>query len=192
MLRRRRDRNTGTPACKGLAASSGLALLALLALPGCSGRTDPAEALLACPRVGIVRDVAEITQFRPGGRGQPDVEARGALTKGEGDCEYGSGGVTVNASVLLKAERGPALKGNTATFRYFVAIVAPGQNEPSAKSEFETVVEFKPGQTTAGSREELAQKIPLPKNANAKDWGVFFGFQLTPEQLDYNRALLKR
>ncbi|PWC36285.1 hypothetical protein TSO352_14290 [Azospirillum sp. TSO35-2] len=170
-----------------------LATGALLVLSGCSGLgpKDPAELALACPKVNIVRDLQEVTVFRPGGKDLTDLESRAALTDYSGNCEYTSTGVTVNVNVYLVAERGPALKGDTAKYQYFVALAQPDDTLVS-KAYFDTDVTFVPGQPRAGSKEELAPKIPLPKDANAKDWKIYLGFQLTPEQLNFNRTQVKK
>ena len=89
------------------------------------------------------------------------------------------------------AERGPALQGNTAKYQYFVALAQPDDTLVS-KAYFDTDVTFVPGQPRAGTREELTPKIPLPKDANAKDWKIYLGFQLTPEQLNFNRTQMKK
>lgn len=196
----RRDRKLGTPARKSPLASlmrkSRPALLAagaVAVLSGCSGMgpNNPADAALACPKVNIVRDLQEVTVFRPGGKDLTDLESRAALTDYTGNCEYTSSGVTVNVNVFLVAERGPALQGTTAKYQYFVALAQPDDTLVS-KAYFDTDVTFVTGQPRAGTREELAPKIPLPKDGNAKDWKVYLGFQLTPEQLEFNRTQLKK
>ncbi len=193
---RRRDRNIGSPARKSPLALAVMSL-GVIAVSGCSGMgsngaPQAADANFACPKVAIVRDLAEVTQFRSGGRDLTDVTSRAALADYSGHCDYTDEGVTVNVNVFLLAERGPALQGNEATYRYFVAVAKPGEETPSAKTEFDTTVTFEPGKTRGGSREELAPKIPLPKDVNAKDWKIFLGFQLTPDQLAFNRAQMKQ
>ncbi|HYD67055.1 lipoprotein [Azospirillum sp.] len=182
----RRDRNIGTPVRKSL-----LALGALAALAGCSAPTS-SEMVLACPKVSIVRDLAEVTQFRAGGRDGSDVVTRAALADYSGNCDYTRDGVTVNLSLYVIAERGPALQGNQASYRYFVAVTPPNETQPRAKTEFESTIDFPAGQPRAGNKEEVTPTIPLPRDANAKDWQVLVGFQLTPEQLAYNRSQMKR
>lgn len=196
----RRDRNIGTPARKSPLASlmrkSRPALLAagaVAVLSGCSGMgpTNPSDAALACPKVNIVRDLQEVTVFRPGGKDLTDLESRAALVDYTGNCEYTSAGVTVNVNVFLVAERGPALQGTTAKYQYFVALAQPDDTLVS-KAYFDTDVTFVTGQPRAGTREELAPRIPLPKDANAKDWKIYLGFQLTPDQLNFNRTQMKK
>lgn len=193
----RLDGNTASLARKALMGT------ALLALAGCggggffSGKTaeeKAKDAAFACPRVGIVRELSEVVQFRPGkGREPSDVLSHGVLSDYNGNCEYRDDGVTVNVALSLVAERGPALTGSQATYRYFVAVVPPGV-EPTggSKREFDTSVDFASGQTRAGNREELSQTIPLPKDTNAKDWRIYIGFQLSNEELAFNRAALTR
>ncbi len=184
---RRRDRNIDTPARKSLM------MLALFALAGCSGGPKPGEVALACPKVGIVRELQEITQFRPGGHQDlSDMSTRAALAEYSGNCDYDRDGVTMSLNLFVVAERGPALQGDTATYRYFVAVARPGEEIPATKTEFDTTVTFPKGQNRVLYKEELAPKIPLPKDANAKDWQVMVGFQLTPEQLDFNMKAIKQ
>lgn len=192
----RLDGNTASLARKALMGA------ALLVLAGCgsggffSGKTPEEkakEATLACPRVGIVRELSEVVQFRPGqGREPSDVISHGVLSDYSGNCEYGSDGVTVNVNLTLLSDRGPALAGSQAQYRYFVAVVPPGTETPTSKQHFDTAVDFAAGQAHAGNREELVQTIPLPKDVNAKEWRVLIGFQLTPDELAFNRAALAR
>lgn len=177
----------------GSLARACLPAFALLGLAGCESlglkAPSPAELALACPKVAIVRDLQSVTQFRPGGgRDLADVVARGMLIDYAGFCEYDSDGVTVNVALFLGAEKGPAMQGSQAAFRYFVAVAKPGEQDASTKTVFDTTVDFPAGQTKAGNREDLAPRIPLPPDSNAKDWRVFVGFQLTEDQLAYNRA----
>lgn len=170
------------------------AVVAVGLLAGCSslGLSDPPTANLGCPKVAIVRDTSKVTQFRAGqGRDLTDVTSRAALVDFQGGCDYGRDGVSVDFSLRLVAERGPALTGNEAVYRYFVAIARP-DHSIIAKREFDTSVTFPAGATRAGSEESLTQTIPLPEGEDAGAYQVLLGFQLSPEQLDYNRRQLTR
>lgn len=189
-MHRRSDRNIGS------LARSCLPAIALVGLAGCESlgmnQPTPAELALACPKVAIVRDLQTVTQFRPGPKELTNAISRGILVDYAGNCEYDKTGVTVNVTLFLAAEKGAAMQGSQATFRYFVAVARPGEEEPVTKTEFETTVDFPAGQNRAGNREELTPRIPLPPDSNAKDWRILVGFQLTPEQLEYNRNLRAR
>ena len=177
-----------------LAALAGSSLLA-----GCGGvnlglsAPTAAELALGCPKVSIVRDVQEVTLLRDGaGRDATAVMSRAAIADFTGNCEYGADGVTVNLKLAFVAERGPAQQGEAGRYRYFVAVFRPGEQVPAAKSEFDTGARFTAEDTRRAWVEEVAPRIPLPKDANAKDWQVMVGFQLTESQLAYNRAQLKQ
>ncbi|WP_245593487.1 hypothetical protein [Azospirillum halopraeferens] len=170
---------------------------AVLALAGCSsiglgGGSTPAELALACPKVSIIGGLHEVTEFRPGGRDMTDVASRAALTDYSGNCEYDSRGVTVNVKVDLLAERGPAMQGNSAAYRYFVAVMAPGHEDPVQKAVYDVSVTFPANAARAAGTDEVAVTIPVGKDVNAKDWQVVLGFQLTPEQLAFNRTVFNR
>lgn len=183
---RRPDHNIGSHACKGV----GLALLAAVALGACSS-TDSVDAgadALACPRVAIVRDASRVTQFQDGpGRDLTDVVSRAAIADFTGGCDYGDDGVTVGFELALVAERGPAMQGSQGAYEYFVAVTAPDGTILN-KRTFETTIDFPANVSRSGSLEELEQVIPLPADTNARDYQILLGFQLSPDQLDYNRS----
>ncbi|HYD30948.1 MAG TPA: hypothetical protein VEB64_08860 [Azospirillaceae bacterium] len=194
----RPDHHVGSLTLRGMGV-----LLAVGLLAGCSSVSDVGSSLgltgggeepagRGCPKVAIVRDAAAVTQFRPGkGRDLTDVVSHAELADFKGGCEYAKDGVTVDFDLRLVADRGPALQGNQASYRYFVAITQPDRTV-AAKREFETTVAFEAGATRAGSTESLAQTIPLPQGQDAGGWEVLLGFQLTPEELDYNRRQIAK
>jgi hypothetical protein len=152
-----------------------------------------AELALGCPKVSIVRDLQEVTHLSAGGgRDATAVASRAALADFTGNCEYGSDGVTVNVKLAMVAERGPALQGDTDRYRYFVAVFRPGEQVPAAKSEFETGARFTAEDPRRVWVEEVTPHIPLPKDVNAKEWQVMVGFQLSAEELAYNRRQLQQ
>lgn len=163
-------------------------LLAALALGGCSGLggDNVHKADLACPKVGIVGDANKITVFRAGGKGPADVVGRGAVADYAGNCTYDSTGVTVDVSLALVGERGPAMTGNQLPLTYFVAVAAP-DGSIVTKQEFPTTIDFPGNGPRAGSREDLQPHIPLPEKQDARAYQLLVGFQLTPDQLEYNR-----
>lgn len=149
----------------------------------------PAELALGCPKVSIVRDLQEVTHLRDGaGRDATAVVSRAALADFTGNCEYGSDGVTVNLKIAFVAERGPSLQSEADRYRYFVAVFRPGEQVPAAKAEFDTGARFTAEDPRRAWIEEVSPRIPLPKEYNAKDWQVMVGFQLSEQELAYNRA----
>ncbi|CAK0774517.1 Lipoprotein [Azospirillaceae bacterium] len=167
-----------------------VAIAAALTVSGCSmlssSSTKERTGDLGCPQVGIIRDLSQITNFRPGKRDLADVISHAEIADFKGDCTYDGKGVSISVAVALVAERGPAFTGSQADYTYFVAIANP-ENRILAKQEFSTAVEFKNGAPRAGTREELTQAIPLAVDEDGRGYRVMLGFQLTPEQIEFNR-----
>ena len=88
--------------------------------------------------------------------------------------------------MTLSAERGPALQTSQFSFDYFVTILTP-DGAVSAKEVFRTPVGFPSGVFRAGALESLTQTIPLESGADARGYSILIGFQLTEDQVEYNR-----
>jgi hypothetical protein len=193
----RTDRNIGTPVRKvrgALLVAAGLigVLPLMAACSGNGGKGPEAQTAgdtpaLACPKVTIPDETREVTQFRSGGaHDMTDVVSRAAVLKYDGGCEYGDKGVTVNLNLLLGAERGPAARDAQGAYQYFVAITGPA-GRIIGKQRFDTTIGFSPNVGKGTSVEELVQQIPLAEGASAAGYGILVGFQLTPEELAFNR-----
>ncbi|MEI6558140.1 MAG: hypothetical protein WCO00_07005 [Rhodospirillaceae bacterium] len=185
---------TLTPPASGFRArAAGLALVLLAAGPllgGCDSlfgkKLSGAGLDLACPKVGILRDANQVTLYRPGGSAAADVQARAQIVDYAGNCTYDETGVTVDVSLILVAERGPALVGASVPLSYFAAVIDPA-GTPVTRQQFDTTVDFTGNVPRAGSREDLQPHIPLPKAMDARNYQVLVGFQLTGSQLEANR-----
>jgi hypothetical protein len=169
--------------------SRALLLVALAVPAGCSslnpfGNSTPQ---FPCPEAGIVPEAGRLVVFRPGeGRDVTDVDFEARLPQIAVGCSYDSSGVEVETEVTIFGQRGPANTTRKAQVRYFVAILDPGK-AIIAKETFATELEFPPNLNRGQTREELIQRIPLPRGVSGAPYTVVVGFQLTREQLDYNR-----
>ena len=166
----------------------GLRLMAIAAVAGiaaaCTGTPAP-----PCPGVSILGDASEITLFAPG-RGQDltDVAYRGSIERVAGSCDYTRAGdsVTNTVAARLVATRGPAAQGNESTFVYFVAVVDKEENI-LARERFESRFTFDANQRQAAAIEEIEQIIPIRADLRGLDYDILVGFELSPEQLEFNR-----
>jgi hypothetical protein len=55
------------------------------------------------------------------------------------------------------------------------------------KRDFVIDLSFPNSQSRLDITEQLEEFIPLPKDANGADYGIVIGFELTPDELQYNR-----
>jgi hypothetical protein len=172
----------------GLRAGGGLLLLAGLA--ACGG-DNAAQSALKCPQIEIPQDVATYYLMRkPNSIDPNDLIASAQLTNTYGDCRYTKDGVTVAVDVEITARRGHAANlEKTFPVTYFVA-VADGQNRILDKATFSAkppvpLASLSPREAV---REPLEQVIPLTNPADGGSYKIVIGFQLPPEQVEFNRS----
>jgi hypothetical protein len=159
-----------------------LIVAALVLLSSCN-RTPP-----ACPRATIIGDGSSVTKFREGpGRDLTDVVAEGQIVDVAVECGYDRSGVDVALQVAITATRGPADRSRNAEFAYFVAIT-DAQRNILAKEVFQVRFEFPPNQQRVGQVDEIEPRIPLKDRAEGVSYQIVVGFQLTPEEIEWNRT----
>jgi hypothetical protein len=141
----------------------------------------------------ILGDAEQITQFRDGpGRDILDVSYSGRLNRVLAECDYDmnkdrTGVMAVRVLVAVDAERGPANVDRFAPYRYFVSLV-DSQREPVAKGVFDLPARF-PGNVTRLilTDDTVEMKVPIAAGQSGKNFTILIGFQLTEEQLEFNR-----
>ena len=146
-----------------------------------------------CSRALILGDTQQLTRFRDGlGRDILDVSYSGRLTRVFADCEYEmkkdrTGTMKVRVYVAVEAERGPANRDRVAPFRYFVSLV-DAKREPVSKNVFDLAATF-PGNVTRMTLTDdtVEMKVPIEAGQSGRDFGIVVGFQLSEDQLEYNR-----
>ncbi len=158
-----------------------------LLLAGCGAFQK--EESRSCPEIRIDATTASLTRFQPGqGRDITDVVLSGDVTGFDGNCQYDKDTVVVTLYPSFTLELGPAATDRTQSVEYFVAVPSYFPS-PQAKQVFRTMVPFPANLNRLGFRgDEIAISLPLENDqATAAHQQVYLGFQLTPEQLEYNR-----
>jgi hypothetical protein len=95
--------------------------------------------------------------------------------------------LTANFSLVIGAGIGPAADDRKTVFDYFVSVTDESLNILQ-KEFFRFPVEF-PGNRTriTVEDEKVALDIPLKAGQDGSHFEIFIGFQLSQEQLEYNR-----
>jgi hypothetical protein len=165
-----------------------LAATALLgALAGC-GMFDREKRPGACPRFLILGGADEVTKFRPGtGRDVTDVAFRASVADFNGTCGYDKDSVKVTLNVVFEIERGPASTARDAAFQYFVAI-PQFHPDPAGKQVFPVSARFEGAAPQLVFVDALAMTIPIKDKQLGADYEVYLGFQLTPDEIEWNRT----
>ena len=160
-------------------------------LSGCGlfGSSPPPRR---CPPVLILDETNQLTKFRDGsGRDITDIEFETRIVDFTGNCRDDDDNVDVQIKVAFTVERGPANATRNAKFNYFVAI-PKFFPRPEGKRTFDVTVDFEGNRTRTSHTEDLRMNIPIPPNVSTKDYEIYIGMQLTPEQLRFNKSRRQR
>jgi hypothetical protein len=168
----------------GLAASLALALAGCETMESIVTPTEPPP----CPAVAKVEDAAKLTRFTGEGRDLTDVLFEAELTDISAACSSSSDTIEVASRIRFVISRGPADTTRRADFRYFVA-VSTRDKRIVGREVFETGVEFPGNHTRASVIEELEQEIPIREGEEGVQYIIFFGFELSEDELAFNRKL---
>lgn len=161
-----------------------ISALAAFILSGCA-----LEPVPPCPEIRIDSNTSTLTKFKPGeGRDITDVMYQAEIISFEGNCRFDDDGVEAVMDIEMMVSGGPAVEPESIDLFYFVAIPRFFP-EPAGKKIFSRQYKIPTG---GPRRERLTESnvrifIPLEDKLTAAGYDVYLGFQLTDEQLQYNR-----
>lgn len=163
--------------------------LATMALAGCSSTSNLPPT--NCPRITILQEGADLTRFRPNSGQDLTVMVADARIQGlNARCDYARGGqsVDVNLSVTFDVERGPAASGPV-VLPWFVVITNAEDEEVLQRRAYEMVVSFPSNNVNRipSQSPPVRMGFPIGEGRRITDYNVRVSFQLTPDELAYNR-----
>jgi hypothetical protein len=171
-----------------MAATLALPLLAALTLLAGCGPT-PGTFAPYCPTPRRLADASQLTVYRPGSlaRDVTDLVLQAEIVDVSGVCKNGDKGtVQVDTSVSFRFTRGPVMPGQGIIVPYLVTItLGDAIREQQA---FRIQVAFPSNISTVTlTADPIHMVFPVTKTTNAASYTIWAAFQLTPEQLEYNR-----
>lgn len=175
------------------------ALAAGLLLSGCQGVRDtlgtPEPNPGPCPNALALYDAHRLVEIRGEELIFENVGFTGEILNVASLCRYtdrNASPITMEMGVRLAFGRGPAAIGDTRTYDLFVAVTRTDR-AVIHRETFPITVTFEPGQDRVELIEDF-DRISIPR-AEADTSGVNFevivGFELTEEQLEFNRSGLR-
>ena len=179
--------------CRGPLALLMASMLApMLALGGCASGEDTTatDFAPACAPVGILGDAADYSDYGPGA--VPDLSrlvAQGSIRGVSGHCNSAASGTVLHTVVQLQLAitRGPVATGSSLAVPYFIAVTRDGA--VLSKQTLVATAQFPDnGDKVALQTDPLALDLPVSRARPGTSYRIEAGFQLTPEQLSYNRA----
>lgn len=149
-----------------------------------------------CPSVSILGNAERITQFRAGpGRDLTDITVEARIDDFIARCIYdvdkdtGIGQVYVELSLGITAARGAANDKGFAEIPYFVTVTNLNKKVLS-KNTFAITTVFEGNRYRLTAYDEpVILSTPISPPQTGRDYLIYVGFQLTPDQLEYNRLL---
>lgn len=169
-------------------------LLAALLLAGCNTRLGQSLESTPnsgpCPAGGSIYDAARLVTFAPGGNEDfTNVAFTGEIIDVRLYCRYtGSTPLQAEVEIDFAFGKGPAATGGSHDYPYFVAVTRRN-GKVLAKESFTVRGDFQRGPVTGAT--ETITKIEIPRmdeSISGVNFEILVGFDLTDEQLAYNRA----
>jgi hypothetical protein len=152
---------------------------------------DPRPNAGPCPLMGVLYDSARLVKFaQPGNQRYANIEYTAEMQGVNGLCRYvDADPIAMNMEIQMSFGRGPASTSDRQTYRYWVAVARRGR-APIEKAYFDVEVRFPRGQAVV-TRTEQIEHIVIPRaneEISGENFEILVGFELTPEQLAFNRA----
>lgn len=175
------------------------AFAAVLALAGCqSARDSLGQRELnpgPCPNALALYDAHRLVQINGEDVVYETVGFTGEITNVVSRCRYtdrDSSPIDMEVGVSMAFGRGPAAEGETYTYELFVAVTGL-DSVVIEKQVFPVTVRFEPGQDRV-EMNEIFDPIMIPRanpDTSGANFEVLVGFELTDEQLEFNRSGLR-
>lgn len=173
-------------------ASACLGFSALM-LSACAGvdlsNLDDTPNVGPCPVAGVLYDASRVVEVK-GQERHENVGFTGAVEGVRGYCRYiGTNPITMEIEIDFAFGRGPVADGLSHTYPVFVSVTRRDRNV-LAKERFDIPVTW-PADKDVVRLTETVPGIVIPRaneTVSGSNFEVLVGFDLTPEQLAYNRS----
>lgn len=168
-----------------------LAVAGLGALAGCFnlGALNDDPNVGPCPVAGSLYDANRVVDVQ-GVERHENVGFTGAIEGVRGYCRYvGDNPITMEIEIDFAFGKGPKAEGDTHTYPYFVSVTRRDRLV-LAKEKYAMDIRFPKGDDIV-RRTEKVDGIVIPRataTVNGTNFEVIVGFDLTDEQLAYNRS----
>lgn len=170
-----------------IAGWSVCAVLAM-AVAACGGLSTRPNAG-PCPIAGALYEAERVIVF-DGPSDLDNVAFSGAIVDVDATCRYfGDNPISIDLEIAFEFGRGPAADGRRYAYPYFVTVTRQGQ-ALLTKEVFAEPVTF-PNDGSGVRRRVEHDDITIPRAGEAtsgSNFEIIVGFQLTPEQLAFNRS----
>lgn len=168
-----------------------LAAALVAGLGGCFNLSDLSDDpnVGPCPVAAVLYDANRVVEVK-GVERHENVGFTGQVEGVRGFCRYiGDNPITMEIEIDFAFGKGPKADGDTQTYPYFVSVTRRDRMV-LAKDVSQVIVKFPQG-TDIVRRTEKVDGIVIPRatgTVSGTNFEVIVGFDLTEEQLAYNRS----
>ena len=146
---------------------------------------------LACPQVAVLEAPGELTRFSGGQVGKiSDVLFQAKMEVTGVFCDIDDEAIFVTADAKLGVIRGPAEATGEVDFSFFVAILN-GYREVILRQAFPIIVQFDGSERKIEFEDSVTFQIDRKENVDPGTYTIYAGFEMTPEELEFNRRRLR-
>lgn len=138
----------------------------------------------SCPSVNVLTEATRITKFESG-----KIDLKAEIRDPEIGCTFTGKTAKSHLSFWVKSAIAPTSAVSARSVPYFVAIIANGN--VIGKEVFTLNLPFGNDRKVWVKEKVARVDIPIATGKSADDYSVTIGFQLTPEQVEYNRTAAK-
>lgn len=146
-----------------------------------------------CPRINIVDELSSLSEFA-GDMTENNLVSRVNLYQVESSCSIQRKQVSIDLKLAFDGSLGPKAKmrnNDKPFFSYpFFVAVTNQDGVVLAKEVFAASMTYERNEDTHTYYENLRQLIPIGNADQASRFTVMLGFQLSEDQLDYNRRFM--
>jgi len=159
---------------------------------GATGHTPEKLLRSPCPQVEIVDDLSSISDFsNPRRQDKKNLISRVDLKSAESTCKLSSKTAIIDLKLLFNGKLGPKGRKTASerpffSYPFFVAVTTPS-GKIMAKEIFAASITYAANEDQHTYFENLRQIVPIKSKNQASNYRVLIGFQVTPDQLGYNR-----
>jgi len=170
---------------------AGLGLSAVLLASGCAAvdALDSSPNAGPCPVAAVLYDASRVVEVS-GGERHENVGFTGAVEGVRSFCRYiGANPISMDIEIDFAFGKGPKAEGVSRSYPVFVTVTRRDR-AVLAKEVFNVNATFPPGSDIVRITEQVSG-IVIPRaneTVSGTNFEVIVGFQLTPEQLAYNRS----
>ncbi len=157
------------------------AAVVLMATAGVAAAKSKARVSSSCPSINVLTDATRITQFAEG-----KIDLKAEIRDPQIACSLAGGKASSKLSFWVKGAIAPDSEVGQRRVPYFIAIILEGN--VIGKEIFDLELAFDADRKLFVKEKVARVDIPVAPDKTAEDYSVTIGFQLTPEQANYNRT----